>query len=50
MFDTRPLPSSFPSSLVADPAEKALEELSRDIVIALDGISSDEGAVSREER
>jgi hypothetical protein len=35
--------------LIADPAEEALEELSRDLVIALDRIFSDEDAVSKEE-
>jgi hypothetical protein len=47
-FDSRTPASPLPSSLIADPAKEALKELSRDLVIALDRIFSDEDAVSKE--
>jgi hypothetical protein len=36
MSNTRPLPSPFPSSLVADPTKEALEEFRSKVVVALD--------------
>jgi hypothetical protein len=49
-FNSGMPPSPLPSSLIAHPAKEALEELSRDLVITLRRILSDEDAVSKEER
>jgi hypothetical protein len=49
MFEPRTPASSLAPSLIADPAEEALEKLSRGLVIALDRIFSNEDAVSKKE-
>jgi hypothetical protein len=46
MLDSGPPPSRLPSSLVADPAQEAVEEVGRDLK-ALDRILSDKGAIPR---
>jgi hypothetical protein len=47
MLDSGPPPSPLPSSLVADPAQEAVEEVGRDFLKALDRILSDNGAIPR---
>jgi len=49
IFNIKPSPFLFPSSLVADLVKKVFKKLNRDIVIALDGISSNKDIISREE-
>jgi len=47
MLSSGPPPSPFPSSLVADSAQEAVEKVGRDFLKALDQIPSDEGAIPR---
>lgn len=47
MPNAGPPPSPFPSSLVADPAQEAVEKGGRDILKGLDGVLASEGAVSK---
>jgi hypothetical protein len=47
MLNSGPPPSPFPSSLVADPAQEAVEKVGRDFLKALDWMPSDEGAVPK---
>ena len=47
MLDAGPPPSPFPSSLIADPAQEAVEKVGRDFLKGLGGVLSDEGTVSK---
>ena len=47
MLNSRSPPSIFPSSLVTDPAQEAVEKVGRDIVKALDWIPSNKDTVPR---
>jgi hypothetical protein len=47
MLNSRPPLSLFSSSLVADPAQEAVEKVGRDFLKALGRMPSDEGAVPK---
>ena len=47
MLDAGPPPSPFPSSLIADPAQEAVEKIGRDFVKALGRVLCDKSAVSK---
>ena len=47
VFDPWPPPSSFPSSLVAHPAQEAVDKLGGDFVVAFRRIQGLESAVSK---
>lgn len=49
VLDTRSSPSPFPSSLVTNPTKETFEESSREVVVALDRVLSDEDAVPGQE-
>jgi hypothetical protein len=47
MLDAEPPPSPFPSSLIADLAQEAVEKVGWDFLKALGGVLSDKGVVSK---
>jgi hypothetical protein len=47
MLNSRPPPSPFPSSLVADLAQEAIEKVGQDFLKALDWMLSNKGAVPK---
>jgi hypothetical protein len=46
MFESRPSPSTFPSSLIADPAQETIKEVGRHLLQASSRVFLNEGAVS----